>query len=70
MDFDDCQVSNNPKVLSNTNVVFDDPSMSSMDFDNTKVYGDTSILDGLVFYENQNLASNIFWGKFCTFYPP
>ena len=53
--------------------MFEDPKVNlngNMDFDNTKVYGDTSILDGLVFYENQNLASNIFWGKFCTFYPP
>ena len=53
--------------------MFEDPKVNwngSMDFDNTKVYGDTSILDGLVFYENQNLASNIFGGKFCTFYPP
>ena len=42
---------NDPKELDD-HQVFDDPkgiSIGSMNFDNPKVYGDTSISDGLVF---------------------
>ena len=41
---------NDPKEFDDPQV-FDDPkgiSIGSMDFDNSKVYGDTSIFDGLV----------------------
>ena len=38
MEFDDPQVFDDPKGIS----------IESMDFDNPNVYGDTSILDGLV----------------------
>ena len=62
-EFDELQVADGLKFISNESMdfndpmelddpqVFDDPmgnSIGSMDFDNQKVYGDTSILDGLV----------------------
>ena len=62
MDFDDSQVLDAPKVFSNGNVVFHDPSNSKafedpklisygdMDFDIKKNCGDTSIFVGLVIY--------------------
>ena len=40
-------------IQRNDHQVFDDPkgiSIGSMDFDNPKVYGDTSIFDGLVLF--------------------
>ena len=43
-------ISNDPKEFDDPQA-FDDPteiSIGSMDFDNPKVYGDTSIFDGLV----------------------
>ena len=62
MDFDNPQGFNDPKVSSNGNVVFHDPSNSKvfedsklisygdMDFDIKKNCGDTSIFVGLVVY--------------------
>ena len=35
-------------------------SIRSMDFDNPKVYGDTSITDGLVFFDNRGFPN---WGE-------
>ena len=40
MEFDDPQVFDDPKGIS----------IESMDFDNPRVYGDTSIIDGLVLF--------------------
>ena len=52
-EFDDPQVSDGLiKVISNESMDYNDPkgiSIGSMDIDNPKVYGDTSISDGLVF---------------------
>ena len=62
MDFDNPQCYNDPKVFSNGNVVFHDPSNSKvfedpklisygdMDFDIKKNCDDTSIFVGLVIY--------------------
>ena len=50
-EFDDPQVSDGLiKVISNESMDYNDPkgiSIGSMDIDNPKVYGDTSIFDGL-----------------------
>ena len=55
-EFDDPQVSDSLKVISNGGMDFNDKindktkgiSIESMDFDNPNVFGDTSIFDGLV----------------------
>ena len=55
-EFDDPQVSDSLKVISNGSMDFNDKvndktkgiSIESMDFDNPNVYGDTPIFDGLV----------------------
>ena len=54
-EFDDPEVSDGLKVISNESMEFNDPkgiSIESMNFDNPKVYGDTSIYDGLVCSEH------------------
>ena len=46
MGFNDPREFNDPQVLNDPKGI----SIGNMDFDNPKVYGDTSIFDGLVSY--------------------
>ena len=65
MDFNDPKELDDPRYSMIPGIqwsqVFDDLKVSirRMDFDNPKVYGDTSISDGLVSYQSLNSSDNL-----------
>ena len=64
MDFNDPKEFDDPQVLDDLKEIL----IGSMDFDHPKVYGDTSISDGLVFQGITTFDMTRSLNLFCTFF--